>query len=105
MFIQPFHARGQVYVFAERRIIDTRSAAEVADVRHAGVQADACDELLAVHVLRRLVAETQSGLASAQGVITLRFGPSPESENSVTDILHYCAICVLNAVPDCTLKL
>ena len=63
------------------------------------------DELLAIHVLRRLVLKAQSGLASAQGVIALRVRRIPEGENRVTDIFHDGAVGVMNALRDGSLKI
>src|SRR5947208_6659676 len=58
-----------------------------------------------MNILRRLLAKSKGGLASAQGVITLRVRRVPESENRVADIFDDGAVGVMNALRDGGLKI
>ena len=87
------------------RVINTCGAAEVTDVGHAGVEADARDELFAADFHRAHFAKFQCGIARAHGVIGLRFGCVPEGEDGIANVFHDRAIGGMNAGADRPLEI
>ena len=100
IFIQAFHARSQVHVLTQRRVVDPRGAAEIAHIRQPGVDADAGPQFQAAlfsgefHVL---VVEEDGRAAGQLAMIGLLVGRVPHGEDGVADELDDSAFGLVDA--------
>src|SRR5688572_1003995 len=94
MFVESLEPRGQVDVRPDGRVVEALSAAEVADIRHASVNADARaqDHAVGAGKFRDALLQEERRAKDAVMVIGLAEWRVPNGEQRVADQLYEEAI-------------